>query len=331
MITSLDIITIAVPPALPLILTVGIGLSMGRLQKRGVFCINPERINFSGRVDVMCFDKTGTLTQGEMELTGIRTVSTNTTTATEDGCQSFLGEMVPGSQFSTVDSNVRRVLATCHGLSTMAIQDDDKNDTAAITITTTTTTELVGSYLEIEMFRATGYTLAHSGPTQNVLARMRAPRGSEWPSHHVLKRFDFAPALQRSSVVVEDVVVCDDGGDGNGGHVVVGGKFACVKGSVEKLVALCGGSGSGGPADGVPATLLRDVERWSKKGFYILGFASKALPAGVQVANLTRADVESNLRFHGVLLFRNELKPDTPAVIQSLKQACIRVKMITGR
>jgi P-type E1-E2 ATPase len=57
LITSLDIITIAVPPALPIILTVGISLAMSRLERQSIFCIDPERINYAGRADVMCFDK----------------------------------------------------------------------------------------------------------------------------------------------------------------------------------------------------------------------------------------------------------------------------------
>jgi cation-transporting ATPase 13A3/4/5 len=42
-----------VPPALPLILTVGIGIAMKRLERKGIFCIDPERINFAN-IDVMC-------------------------------------------------------------------------------------------------------------------------------------------------------------------------------------------------------------------------------------------------------------------------------------
>jgi cation-transporting P-type ATPase 13A2 len=50
LINSLDVITIAVPPALPLVLTVGVGISLQRLKKKEIFCINPDRLNHAGRI-----------------------------------------------------------------------------------------------------------------------------------------------------------------------------------------------------------------------------------------------------------------------------------------
>jgi cation-transporting P-type ATPase 13A2 len=43
---SLDLITIAVPPALPLVLTVGISVSIARLKKSLIYCIDPDRLNY---------------------------------------------------------------------------------------------------------------------------------------------------------------------------------------------------------------------------------------------------------------------------------------------
>ena len=64
----LDLITISVPPALPLTMTIGIGYSMGRLGDHKISCIRPPAVSSSGRVSVICFDKTGTLTQDKMSL-----------------------------------------------------------------------------------------------------------------------------------------------------------------------------------------------------------------------------------------------------------------------
>uniref|UniRef100_A0A8C0GDX7 ATPase 13A4 n=1 Tax=Chelonoidis abingdonii TaxID=106734 RepID=A0A8C0GDX7_CHEAB len=54
---ALDVITIAVPPALPAALTTGIIYTQGRLKKKGIFCINPQRINVCGQLNLICFDK----------------------------------------------------------------------------------------------------------------------------------------------------------------------------------------------------------------------------------------------------------------------------------
>lgn len=54
---ALDVITIAVPPALPAALTTGIIYAQRRLKKSGIFCISPQRINVCGQLNLVCFDK----------------------------------------------------------------------------------------------------------------------------------------------------------------------------------------------------------------------------------------------------------------------------------
>ena len=56
-IRALDVITIAVPPALPAALTIGMVYAQIRLTKKSIFCISPQRINTSGSLNVVCFDK----------------------------------------------------------------------------------------------------------------------------------------------------------------------------------------------------------------------------------------------------------------------------------
>ncbi|XP_056421370.1 probable cation-transporting ATPase 13A4 [Hyla sarda] len=68
---ALDVITIAVPPALPAALTAGVIYAQKRLEKSGIFCISPQRINLCGTVNLFCFDKTGTLTEDGLDLWGI--------------------------------------------------------------------------------------------------------------------------------------------------------------------------------------------------------------------------------------------------------------------
>jgi len=53
----LDIVTIAVPPALPAAMTVGSIYAQSRLKKKGIFCISPQRINLCGKLKCICFDK----------------------------------------------------------------------------------------------------------------------------------------------------------------------------------------------------------------------------------------------------------------------------------
>ena len=68
---ALDLVTISIPPALPLAMTVGTSFAMKRLEKSGVICISPSSINSAGSIDVICCDKTGTLTEDNMKFHGI--------------------------------------------------------------------------------------------------------------------------------------------------------------------------------------------------------------------------------------------------------------------
>lgn len=95
-----QIITSVVPTELPMELTLAVNNSLRALMGCKVFCTEPFRVPFAGKLDVCCFDKTGTLTTDEMLFTGV--------------------DMVDGSGVSkTVDAvhpNAELVLAGCHSL-----------------------------------------------------------------------------------------------------------------------------------------------------------------------------------------------------------------------
>jgi len=55
----LDMITVAVPPALPACLSIALVFSISRLRRIGIFVTGPHTINIAGQLDVICFDKTG--------------------------------------------------------------------------------------------------------------------------------------------------------------------------------------------------------------------------------------------------------------------------------
>ena len=58
----MDLITVTIPPGLPVSMTLGIIYAVEKLQKKNIFCTSQNNIIKGGRVNQLCFDKTGTLT-----------------------------------------------------------------------------------------------------------------------------------------------------------------------------------------------------------------------------------------------------------------------------
>ena len=50
---SLDVITIAIPPALPGALTAGIVYAQNRLKEQKIYCTSPRTINVCGSIDTV--------------------------------------------------------------------------------------------------------------------------------------------------------------------------------------------------------------------------------------------------------------------------------------
>ena len=67
---SLEILFMAVPPELPVIISMGLIFSMQKLKDNSIYCINSQKIRTAGLVSIMVFDKTGTLTEDGLSVDG---------------------------------------------------------------------------------------------------------------------------------------------------------------------------------------------------------------------------------------------------------------------
>uniref|UniRef100_A0A8C4V611 Cation-transporting ATPase n=1 Tax=Falco tinnunculus TaxID=100819 RepID=A0A8C4V611_FALTI len=174
---ALDVITIAVPPALPAALTTGIIYTQRRLKKKGIFCISPQRINMCGQLNLICFDKTGTLTEDGLDLWGLL--------PSERNCFQDIHSFP--ADHSLPWGPVFRAMAVCHSL----IVWEGK---------------IQGDPLDMKMFEATNWVNGHQnegqGSTHAIVVRP-GPKAMEGVT--ILRQFPFSSALQRMSVIAQEI------------------------------------------------------------------------------------------------------------------------------
>uniref|UniRef100_A0A3P8NGV9 Cation-transporting P-type ATPase N-terminal domain-containing protein n=1 Tax=Astatotilapia calliptera TaxID=8154 RepID=A0A3P8NGV9_ASTCA len=289
---TLDIVTIAVPPALPLAMTAGAIYAQKRLKKQGIYCIDPPRINVCGKVSLFCFDKTGTLTEGGMNVEGV----------IEGGPGGF-SELVHDPSL-LLPKPLLFSLACCHTLTLLEGQPQ-------------------GDPLELKMVESTGWTLHEPEGDGNVvpatfgrhkvLALMRPPTQSlqnrEISAVALVQRFPFSSGLQRMSVVT-----VAHGWDS---------ALAFMKGSPEMVISLC-------RPETVPAQFSSKLRKYTSEGLRVLALAYKQVDVDSDLNNIEREEVEKEMYFLGFLMMKNLLKPESAGVIDVLRNVNIRSVMVTG-
>jgi len=159
------ILTSVVPPELPIVLSLAVNSSLLALTKLYVFCTEPFRIPFAGKIDVCCFDKTGTLTSDSLMVEGIAG------TDPENPLQLCAVTEAPVL--------TQKAVASCHALANV-------ND------------ELIGDPLEQAMFNAVEWNITKADV---VIPRKKQ---AAFTPLKIVHRFHFTSTLKRMSTIVSE-------------------------------------------------------------------------------------------------------------------------------
>lgn len=82
----------------------------------------------------------------------------------------------------------------------------------------------------------------------------------------------------------------------------------------------------------LPYNFHESLDGFASQGYRVIALANKELTdmEWEKVNKLHREDLESNLQFLGFIILENKLKPQTKDAIKTLKNANMKVVMITG-
>ncbi|KYM79315.1 putative cation-transporting ATPase 13A3, partial [Atta colombica] len=296
-IKALDIITIVIPPALPAAMTVGKLYAQMRLKYAQIYCINNRVINVSGSINCVCFDKTGTLTEDELDMWGAV------------ACTNGVLAEVQADISKLEDHPLFEGMLVCHSL-------------------TLIDGEICGDPLDAKMFESTKWMLKDSDcmhidqlynnsimpivvrPLENVSLTKNVM--NKITEIDTVQRYQFSNSLQRMSVIVRA-----SGSD----------NFrAYTKGSPETIINLS-------KMETVPKNISLTLEHFTKRGFRVIAIGRREIISksiSQEISKLSRETIERDLDFLGLVILENRLKQPTASVIMELREANIRVMMITG-
>lgn len=294
------IITSVVPPELPMELSLAVNTSLAALSKYAIFCTEPFRIPFAGRVDVACFDKTGTLTGEDLVVDGIAglRLGEQDVKTEADGAQSDLTAVNQAGLQTTL------VLATAHAL----VKLDEG--------------EIVGEPMEKATLASLGWDLGE----KDVLTSKKktASQGAAFATHadtvQIKRRFQFSSALKRQSSVATVLTLNPST------HKRTKSTFVGVKGAPETIQKMLVDT---------PPKYEETFKYFTRNGGRVLALGYKYLSKEAELGqgrinDLKREDVERDLHFAGFLVLQCPLKDDAKQAVRMLNESSHRCVMITG-
>lgn len=317
------IITSVVPPELPMELSLAVTNSLAALSKALVFCTEPFRIPYAGKVSTCCFDKTGTLTSDDLVLRGLVSLGGRQEASSEkNGSQ---GRASPGAREeeaaeervlppTEVAGPALWVLVACHSLMTVEGR-------------------VAGDPMECAAVEGLGWMVSGEGnivlpnPASPVMLQRRGPEAPRQERdkaaledmqpirlHH---RYPFSSSLRRMSVLASRPAPSPS--PQHSRQLLI-----LTKGAPEAIRPFL---------SAVPSNYTSSYLYHMGRGRRVLALAYRVLGPGTDynaARQLSREEAEKDLTFAGLLIVDCPLKKETASVMEALQASRHRTVMITG-
>ncbi|KAH9781723.1 putative manganese-transporting ATPase PDR2 [Citrus sinensis] len=300
------IITSVIPPELPMELSIAVNTSLIALARRGIFCTEPFRIPFAGKVDMCCFDKTGTLTSDDMEFRGVVGLSN---AELED-------------DMTKVPVRTQEILASCHAL----VFVDNK---------------LVGDPLEKAALKGIDWSYKSDEkamPKRGGGNAVQIVQRHHFASH--LKRMSVVVRVQEEFFAF--VKVCCGRSTLLIGRFVfelfsdIRALFMAHKRYLSSSFAVMQEKGAPETIQDrltdLPSSYIETYKKYTHQGSRVLALAFKSLPDMTvsDARSLHRDEVENSLTFAGFAVFNCPIREDSAKILSELKNSSQDLAMITG-
>ena len=307
LIRGAELFTVAVPPILPLAITIGLEIASQRLRAKRVYSLSLEKINQAGRVRLVCFDKTGTLTQNTLNFRGVLPlynpdedwdvkVSEGELAEQFVGFNQFYSDMEAFELENTVSPFNRNYMlyecmACCHSL-------ELHNG------------ELIGDPIEVQLFNQTAFSLRQTSkgdhetvttvyPDEYFAKKMKLRPGDCYAIEQI---FDFTSERKRMSVVTN----------------LNGRRRLFLKGAPEVVKSLCF-------SQNLPFNFEDELTEFTEQGFRVLALAYR----DIELEEITES-LEQGVQFLGFVIFENPLKPESKETITQLNACGVKSTIVTG-
>ena len=357
---GLDLITTAVPPSLPCCLGVGIGIANRRYKKKGIICINRNKITSCGKIDICVFDKTGTLTEDHLNISGFlpveahskenynNIINTHMINTYNFGSNSvfifdkyyenvqeiskenyeYYKEKINNNNIKTRKKELRQLyiecLACCQGI-------------------TRVEGKLIGDPIDVEMFESTGWEMIEDSedvdnynPKITTYVRPKEektltekleglPGFNKDPNNSEIKK-RMKDHYELGIIRRFDFSSKLQRMSTLAKNITQENNIMCYcKGSPEKMKELC-------QQKTIPENFVQQLNYYTSRGYRVLAMGCKIINMDYNHAlEISRSFCEKDLIFLGLLIVQNKLKLATNPTLRTLSNdGQIRIRMATG-